>query len=89
MLRYGHILLIQDRSNLDYLIAGNGGSPLEGSVSSVEHFYGFTRIILTKGGRVIEESYGRDIPVEGYLAPCPASAYPTTIRDTFELTRPR
>jgi hypothetical protein len=67
------------------VISGNGGSPLETDVAASEHFYGFTLVQVMKSGAIIEKSYGRDIPAAGYSAACPASTYPTTVRDSANL----
>jgi hypothetical protein len=72
------------------IIAGNGGSPLEGtidpSIPSTGNYYGFVVTTVTKGGRVYIRSYGRDIPAAGYTAAAPAATYPTTVRDSLEIT---
>ncbi len=68
------------------VIAGNGGSPLEKEVAANEHFYGYTVVSVLKSGRVISKSYGRDLPAEGYAAPAPTQTYPTTLRDSLEIT---
>jgi len=68
------------------VIAGNGGSPLEKDVTQKEHFYGFTLVSVLKSGKVIVKSYGRDLPAEGYAAACPADKYPTTLRDSLDIT---
>jgi hypothetical protein len=72
------------------IIGGNGGSPLEGtidpSIPTTGSYYGYVVATVTKGGRVYERSYGRDIPTAGYAAAAPASTYPTTVRDSVEIT---
>jgi len=62
------------------IIAGNGGSKLESVVNQQDiNYYGFTIVNVLKDGHVTLDSYGRDVPAEGYLAS--SEAYPTTIRD--------
>jgi hypothetical protein len=68
------------------VIAGNGGSSLIPGLDAKDMFFGFSVVTVTKGGRVYLKSMGRDQPAGGYLAPCPASQYPTTLRDSVELT---
>ncbi len=60
------------------VIAGNGGSSLE---TTAPRFYGFTVVQILKSGTVIERTYGRDFG-SSYNDPCPASTYPTTVRDS-------
>jgi hypothetical protein len=70
------------------IIAGNGGSVLEPtlnpSISATGNYYGLTVTTVTNGGRVFLKSYGRDVPSAGYAAA--ASAYPTTVWDSIDLT---
>jgi len=67
------------------IIAGNGGSILEAGVTGDDRYYGFTLVTVGRRGSVVAESFGRDVPAEGYRAP--SDAYPTTIRDTVSLSR--
>ena len=69
------------------IIAGNGGSPLEKYLSPDQQYFGFTLVEVLKNGQVIIKSYGRNFPPgkEGYAAPDPATQYPTTVRDSFEI----
>ncbi|MEP7233896.1 MAG: metallophosphoesterase [Ignavibacteriota bacterium] len=64
------------------IVSGDAGSKLESGVTAAQQMYGFTVVQVLQDGRVIEKHYGRDIPAAGYMAPCPASTYPTTIRDS-------
>ena len=70
------------------VIAGNGGSPLEATLTttipSTGVYYGFSVVTVTNGGRVYVKSYGRDIPTVGYTAF--AENEPTTVRDSIEIT---
>jgi hypothetical protein len=72
------------------IIGGNGGSPLEAtidpSIPTTGSYYGYVVATVTNGGRVYEQSYGRDIPAAGYAAAAPATLYPTTVRDSVEIT---
>ncbi len=72
------------------VIAGNGGSPLETtidlSIPSSGKYYGFVVTTVTNGGRVYAKSYGRDVPAAGYTAAAPAATYPTTVRDSVDIT---
>jgi hypothetical protein len=68
------------------VVAGNGGSLLESGVTGKDAFYGFTQVSVAADGRVTVTSYGRDVPAAGYNAPAPAATYPTTVRDTFDIT---
>jgi hypothetical protein len=65
------------------IIAGNGGSVLESGVTGAAAYYGFTQVVV-EPTRVTATSYGRDVPAAGYMTA--AGAYPTTIRDTVDLT---
>jgi hypothetical protein len=67
------------------IVAGNGGSQLEKNTTGADAYYGFTVVDVTPAA-VTATSYGRDVPSAGYLAPAPAATYPTTIRDTVDLT---
>ena len=66
------------------IVAGNGGSLLDGSVTGADAYFGFT--VVTVGAQVTVASYGRDVPTAGYLAPAPAAESPTTIRDLVDVT---
>lgn len=68
------------------IVAGNGGSLLESGVSGAQAYYGFTHVIVDASGSVTAKSYGRDVPAAGYSASAPAATYPTTIRETVDLT---
>ncbi len=72
------------------IIAGNGGSALEGTVASgaagIPAYYGFTVVNVSAAGPITVKSMGRDIPAAGYWAAAPAATYPTTVRDTQDIT---
>ncbi len=68
------------------VISGNGGSPLEKGLSPNKQYYGYCVISILKSGKVIVKSYGRDLPPEGYAAADPAEKYPTTMRDSLDIT---
>lgn len=66
------------------IVAGNGGSLLEPGVTGTDAYYGFTHVQIDASGAVTAKSYGRDVPANGYLGK--SAAYPTTVRDTVDLT---
>ncbi len=66
------------------IIAGNGGSPLENPVGNDRNF-GFTLVQVMKSGKVIEKAYAREYGTN-YLGPSPAAAFPTTLRDSADIT---
>jgi hypothetical protein len=70
------------------VIAGNGGSPLDGTLNmtipSTGNYFGYTVVSVTNSGRVFSKSYGRDVPAAGYATAVPATA--TTLRDSIEIT---
>ncbi|MDB4956080.1 MAG: hypothetical protein JWO36_3649 [Myxococcales bacterium] len=66
------------------IVAGNGGSLLESTVPAADAFYGFT--LVEVGASVTVKSFGRDVPSAGYLAPATPAKYPTTLRDTTDIT---
>lgn len=69
------------------IIAGNGGSTLETTdVKNSEQYFGFTIVTILKSGKVIVKSMGRDVPSAGYLATASSSKYPTTVRDSADIT---
>jgi len=70
------------------VVSGNGGSPLEDNLRTDEQYFGFTVVSVLRSGRVIAKSYGRNIPPGpgGYAAPDPADKYPTTVRDSVDIT---
>ncbi|MEP7217495.1 MAG: metallophosphoesterase [Bacteroidota bacterium] len=68
------------------IVAGNGGSILETGLAPDKLYYGYTVVSVLKNGRVIAKSMGRDIPAASYKAPAPASTYPTTMRDSLDIT---
>jgi hypothetical protein len=72
------------------IIAGNGGSPLEATVADgsagIPAYYGYTVVNVSAAGPVTVKSMGRNVPAEGYWAAAPAATYPTTVRDTQDIT---
>ncbi len=66
------------------IVAGNGGSLLEPGVIDADAYYGFTTVDVDANGTVTVKSHGRDVPSAGYMAP--AAAYPTTVRETVDVT---
>jgi hypothetical protein len=68
------------------IISGNGGTPLEKTVPANKKYFGFTLFSVLKSGKVILKSYGRDVPSDGYAATAPADKYPTTVRDSLDIT---
>ncbi len=66
------------------VIAGNGGSSLANDVGADRNF-GFTIVTVMKIGKVLEKAYGREYGTN-YNDPSPASQYPTTIRDTADIS---
>ena len=67
------------------IIAGNGGSTLSDKVKDPKQkFFGYTLISVYTNGKVICNSYGRDLPAAGYYAKTDKN--PTTIRDSVDLT---
>src|SRR5262249_3778785 len=47
------------------IIAGDGGSLLEADVTGDAAYFGFTLVTVTRHGRVLVRSVGRDVPAEG------------------------
>ena len=72
------------------IIAGNGGSQLEATVANgaagIPAYYGYTVVNVSAAGPVTIKSMGRDIPAAGYWAAAPAATYPTTVRDTQDIS---
>lgn len=70
------------------VISGNGGSPFEDNLRPDQQYFGFTLVSVLKSGKVIVKSYGRNVPPGpgGYAAPDPADKYPTTVRDSADIT---
>jgi hypothetical protein len=68
------------------IISGNGGTPLDKNLPPDKKYFGFVVISVLKSGKVILKSYGHDVPAEGYAAACPESKYPTTLRDSLDIT---
>ena len=68
------------------IVAGTGGSLLESSVSGTDAYYGFTLVEVDASGTVTVTSHGRDVPTDGYLGSAPTGIYPTTVRDSIDVT---
>ena len=70
------------------IVAGNGGSQLESLwiKRAGPGYFGFTVVKITTTGRVLVESHGRNFPAGHYIAPSPPSEFPTTIRDSGDIT---
>ena len=85
---HNHVYVHYRPNKTHMVIAGNGGSILEATTTPSQHFYGYTLVTVLNSGRVIAKSMGHDFSsaTGGYLAPCPASTYPTTVRDSVDLT---
>lgn len=70
------------------IIAGNGGSKLEGTIDVMQPhtgaFFGYTLVQVLNDGTVIMKSYGRNVPIAGYLS-TDLTAFPTTLRDSVQL----
>jgi len=82
---HNHIYKRQHPNNTSYMIiAGNGGSSLENPVGADNNF-GFTRVCVLTSGHVVSRAYGRDSGPK-YNDPSPAATYPTTVRDSVDIT---
>ena len=68
------------------IVAGTGGSLLESGVTGADAYYGFTLVEVDKSGTVTITSHGRDVPSAGYMGSAPAATYPTSVRDTVDVT---
>jgi hypothetical protein len=68
------------------ITSGNGGTPLEKTLPPNKQYFGFIVVSVLKSGKVILKSYGRDVPAEGYSAAAPADKYPTTVRDSVDIS---
>ncbi len=68
------------------IISGNGGSSLETTAGNYRNF-GFVVISIMKSGKVLMKEYARNYGAN-YNDPCPASTYPTTVRDSLDITWP-
>ncbi len=66
------------------IISGNGGSTLETTAGNYRNF-GFAVISITKSGKVLMKEYARSYGAN-YNDPCPAATYPTTARDSADIT---
>jgi hypothetical protein len=92
---HNHLWYKQRPNKTWQIIAGNGGSALEGTVGTGDAgvnggplypaYFGFTVVNVATTG-VTVTSYGRDVPSAGYWAPAPESTFPTTVRDTQDIT---
>ncbi len=72
------------------VVAGNGGSPVDAmwAESGAIPYYGYTVVSVTNDGRTSLTGYGRNFDLSNYIAPSPAQQYPTTARDSADLTLP-
>lgn len=70
------------------VVAGNGGSPVDTmwAASGAIPYYGYTVVTITTDGRALLTGYGRNFDGSNYLAPSPAQQYPTTVRDSADIT---
>ena len=66
------------------IISGNGGSTLETTAGNYRNF-GFAVISIMKSGKVLMKEYARSYGAN-YNDPSPASSYPTTVRDSADIT---
>ena len=71
-------------------MAGNGGSPVDTmwEASGATPYYGYTVVTIATDGRALLTGYGRNFDGSNYLAPSPAQQYPTTVRDSADITVP-
>ena len=81
---------LQPTNHTWQIIAGNGGSALEATVvngaAGIPAYYGYTLVNVSAAGPVTIKSMGRDIPAAGYWAPAPTATYPTTVRDSQDIS---
>ncbi len=66
------------------VIDGNGGAPLDSSLPT-DRNYGFSVVEIMKSGKVILKTYARPFGTN-YIDPSPASTYPTTLRDSADIS---
>jgi hypothetical protein len=77
---------VQPTNNTWMVIAGDGGSILNGGAGINEEYYGYVLVSVMKSGKVIVKSMGHDTPAGGYFANCPAASYPNTVRDSLDVS---
>jgi len=72
------------------VVAGNGGSAVDPmwAQSGVTPYYGYAVVSITTDGLALLTGYGRDFDQSNYLAPSPPQQYPTTVRDSADITFP-
>ncbi len=68
------------------IISGNGGSSLETTAGNYKNF-GFVVISVMKSGKVLMKEYARTYGAN-YNDPSSAATYPTTVRDSADITWP-
>lgn len=75
----------QPTSHTYQVIAGNGGTALDGgidtSIPTTGAYFGFTLVQVLNSGRVVLKSYGRPVPT-----PYTAATVPATVRDSTDIT---
>ncbi len=82
---HNHIYRRMQPTGKSYMIvAGNGGSSLENPVGADRNF-GFTLVQVMTNGKVIEKAYAREYGTN-YTDPCPSYQYPTTLRDSLDIS---
>jgi len=72
------------------VVAGNAGGSVDPmwTESGATPYYGYTAIGITTSGLVLLTGYGHNFDQSNYLAPSPPLLYPTTVRDTADITFP-
>jgi hypothetical protein len=70
------------------VVAGNAGSPVDAmwEESGAVPYYGYTVVTITTDGRALLTGYGRNFDLSDYVAPSPEQQYPTTVRDSADIT---
>ncbi len=82
---HNHVYRRMQPTGKSYMIvAGNGGSSLA-STAAADRNFGFTLVQVMSSGKVIEKAYAREYGAK-YSDPSPAAMYPTTIRDSADIT---
>ena len=66
------------------IIPGNGGSTLDSQLPS-DRNYGFSLVDIMTSGKVIVKTYARQFG-SNYIDPSPAATYPTTLRDSADIS---
>jgi 3',5'-cyclic AMP phosphodiesterase CpdA len=75
---------MQPKAKSYMIVAGNGGSSLTNDIGADRNF-GFALVQVMTNGKVIEKAYARDYGTN-YYDPSPAAMYPTTLRDSVDIT---